>query len=29
MMIRIKALGADTMFALAATASPVRLLPRG
>ena len=29
MMIRIKALGADTTFTLAATASPVRLLPRG
>lgn len=27
MMIRIKALGADTTFALAATASSVRLLP--
>ena len=29
MMIRIKALGADTTFAHAATASSVRLLPRG
>ena len=29
MMIRIKALGADTTFALAATASSVRLLPQG